>query len=93
MREDNSTDAKQWAITTNDSLCEDAECHLHEGQEVSTETENNILNCWVRCELQTLFALSQPRGGRCWEEKQNAEDAEPLLTRRLTTSYPEIILQ
>lgn len=32
-------------------------------------------------------------GGQCWEEKQNAEDAEPLLARRLTTSYPETILQ
>ena len=63
MREDKRADAKQWAMATNDSLCEDGEYHLHEGQEVSTETENKILNCWVRCELQTLFAPRKPREG------------------------------
>ncbi|KUJ17151.1 uncharacterized protein LY89DRAFT_646318 [Mollisia scopiformis] len=52
-----------WAIATNDSLCEDGEYHLYEGQEVSTETDIDISNCWVRCELQTLFALPKS-GGR-----------------------------
>ncbi|CZR66982.1 uncharacterized protein PAC_16881 [Phialocephala subalpina] len=52
-----------WAIATNASLCEDGEYHLYEGQEISTETDIDISNCWVRCELQTLFALPKT-GGR-----------------------------
>ncbi|TVY15331.1 hypothetical protein LARI1_G006999 [Lachnellula arida] len=51
-----------WAIATNDNLCEDGEYHLYEGQEAS-DTEVDISKCYVRCELQTLFALPKS-GGR-----------------------------
>ena len=49
-----------WAIATNDNLCERGEYHLYPGQE-PTETEFDLEKCHVRCELQTLFAL--PRSG------------------------------
>ena len=49
-----------WALATNDHLCERAEYHLYPGQE-PTETDFELENCHVRCELQTLFAL--PRSG------------------------------
>ena len=49
-----------WALATNANLCERGEYHLYEGQE-ATETEFDLESCWVRCELQTLFAL--PRSG------------------------------
>lgn len=45
-----------WAIATNDNLCERGEYHLYPGQE-PTETDFDLENCYVRCELQTLFAL------------------------------------
>lgn len=51
-----------WALATNDHLCERGEYHLYEGQE-PTETEVEVEKCWVRCELQTLFALPKS-GGR-----------------------------
>ncbi|TVY43884.1 hypothetical protein LSUB1_G002034 [Lachnellula subtilissima] len=51
-----------WAVATNDNLCEDGEYHLYEGQEAS-DTEVDISKCFVRCELQTLFALPKS-GGR-----------------------------
>ena len=51
-----------WALATNDNLCERGEYHLYPGQE-PTETEFDLENCHVRCELQTLFALPKS-GGR-----------------------------
>lgn len=51
-----------WTIATNDNLCERGEYHLSPGQE-STETEFDLQDCRVRCELQTLFALPKS-GGR-----------------------------
>ena len=49
-----------WALATNDNLCERGEYHLYPGQE-PTETDFNLQNCHVRCELQTSFA--QPKSG------------------------------
>lgn len=51
-----------WAVATNDNLCESGEYHLAPGQ-VPKETEFDLQNCYVRCELQTLFALPKS-GGR-----------------------------
>jgi hypothetical protein len=51
-----------WAVATSDRLCERGEYHLYEGQE-ATETEFDLNECYVRCELQTLFALPKS-GGR-----------------------------
>ena len=51
-----------WAVATNDSLCERGEYHLYPGQE-PTETDFDLGSCYVRCELQTLFALPKS-GGR-----------------------------
>ena len=51
-----------WALATNSNLCERGEYHLYPGQE-ATETEFDLGNCYVRCELQTLFALPKS-GGR-----------------------------
>ena len=54
--------SEKWAIVTNASLCEDGEYHLYEEQEVSSDDADvDIVNCYIRCELQTLFAL--PKGG------------------------------
>ncbi|KAK5129044.1 hypothetical protein LTR85_000377 [Meristemomyces frigidus] len=49
-----------WAVATNDKLCERGEYHLYPGQEAA-ETDFKLENCYVRCELQTLFAL--PKSG------------------------------
>lgn len=51
-----------WAVATSDALCERGEYHLYPGQE-PTETEFDLDRCYVRCELQTLFALPKS-GGR-----------------------------
>ena len=53
-----------WSVTTNDNLCERGEFHLYPDQDV-TETETNfeVENCYLRCELQSLFALPKS-GGR-----------------------------
>ena len=51
-----------WTIATNDNLCERGEYHLSPDQD-PTETEFDLENCRVRCELQTLFALPKS-GGR-----------------------------
>ena len=51
-----------WGIATNNNLCERGEYHLYPGQEPK-ETEFDLENCYVRCELQTLFALPKS-GGR-----------------------------
>lgn len=51
-----------WALATNDHLCERGEYHLYPGQE-PIETEFDLENCFVRCELQTLLALPKS-GGR-----------------------------
>ena len=51
-----------WALATSDTLCERGEYHLYDGQE-PTETEFDLERCYVRCELQTLFALPKS-GGR-----------------------------
>ena len=51
-----------WALATNDNLCERGEYHLYDGEQ-PTETEFELKNCYVRCELQTLFALPKS-GGR-----------------------------
>ena len=51
-----------WAVATNANLCERGEYHLYDGQE-PTETGFDVEKCYVRCELQTLFALPKS-GGR-----------------------------
>ncbi|KAL8717408.1 MAG: hypothetical protein Q9225_005339 [Loekoesia sp. 1 TL-2023] len=51
-----------WALATSDRLCERGEYHLYPGQE-PTETAFDLEKCYVRCELQTLFALPKS-GGR-----------------------------
>ena len=51
-----------WALATNGNLCERGKYHLAPGQE-PTETEIVLEDCYVRCELQTLFALPKS-GGR-----------------------------
>jgi hypothetical protein len=50
-------DRVNWAVATNSSLCERGEYHLYSDDQVSTTTEVDLSNTWVRCELQTLFAL------------------------------------
>ncbi|RDW57793.1 hypothetical protein BP5796_12594 [Coleophoma crateriformis] len=50
-----------WAVATSSDLCVDGEYHLYEGQEV-TDTRVDMQDCWIRCELQTLFALPKTRG-------------------------------
>ncbi|KIW35330.1 uncharacterized protein PV07_02032 [Cladophialophora immunda] len=52
-----------WAVATNSSLCERGEYHLYSDDQVSTTTEIDLDDTWVRCELQTLFALPGS-GGR-----------------------------
>ena len=49
-----------WAVASNDDLCVTGEYHLYEGQETK-DTEFDVEKAFVRCELQTLFAL--PRSG------------------------------
>lgn len=53
-----------WAVATNSSLCERGEYHLYSDEQVSAQKDKDIDldDTWVRCELQTLFAL--PGGGR-----------------------------
>ncbi|KAI4117708.1 MAG: hypothetical protein LQ338_007502, partial [Usnochroma carphineum] len=51
-----------WALATSDILCERGEYHIYSDQE-PTETDFDLENCYVRCELQTLFALPKS-GGR-----------------------------
>ncbi|KAL8822543.1 MAG: hypothetical protein Q9191_006720 [Dirinaria sp. TL-2023a] len=51
-----------WALATNNNLCERGEYHLYPGNE-PTETDFDLASCYVRCELQTLFALPKS-GGR-----------------------------
>ncbi|KAK6071381.1 hypothetical protein SCUP234_09695 [Seiridium cupressi] len=46
-----------WAVATNSSLCERGEYHLHDDSQVPTDTKVDLDDTWVRCELQTLFAL------------------------------------
>ncbi|KAI4148968.1 MAG: hypothetical protein L6R39_002641, partial [Caloplaca ligustica] len=50
-----------FALATNDNLCERGEYHLYPGQE-PTETDFDLEECYVRCELQTLFALPKSGG-------------------------------
>lgn len=54
-----------WAVATNASLCERGEYHLYADDAVSTQAaaEVDLDDTWVRCELQTLFALPGS-GGR-----------------------------
>ena len=52
-----------WTLATNDNLCERGEYHLYDDQQQPTNTEFEIEDCYVRCELQTLFALPKS-GGR-----------------------------
>ncbi|EXJ88121.1 hypothetical protein A1O1_05049 [Capronia coronata CBS 617.96] len=52
-----------WAVATNSSLCERGEYHLYSDDQVSTATDIDLDDTWVRCELQTLFALPKT-GGR-----------------------------
>ena len=52
-----------WAVATNSALCERGEYHLYSDEQVSTTTDVDLDDTWVRCELQTLFALPQS-GGR-----------------------------
>lgn len=56
-------DRVNWAVATNSSLCERGEYHLYSDEQVSTTTEVDLDDTWVRCELQTLFSLPQS-GGR-----------------------------
>ena len=52
-----------WALATNDNLCERGEYHLYEGQELmETDTEIRVEDCRLRCERQTLFALPKSGG-------------------------------
>ena len=51
-----------WSVATNNNLCERGEYHLYPGQE-STDTEFEVENCYLRCELQSLFTLPKS-GGR-----------------------------
>jgi hypothetical protein len=50
-------DRVNWAVATNSSLCERGEYHLYSDDQVSTQTEIDLDDVWVRSELQTLFAL------------------------------------
>ncbi|KAI0130407.1 hypothetical protein BJ170DRAFT_314229 [Xylariales sp. AK1849] len=51
-----------WAVATSSTLCERGEYHLYSEDQVSSTTEIDLDDTWVRCELQTLFAL--PGGGK-----------------------------
>lgn len=50
-----------WAVATNSSLCERGEYHFYSDDQESTLEEVDLDDTWVRCELQTLFAL--PKSG------------------------------
>ena len=50
-----------WALATNDNLCERGEYHLAPGQE-PTQTHFELDDCRVRCERQTVFALPKSGG-------------------------------
>ena len=52
-------DRINWAVATNAKLCERGEYHLHDDNQVSaiTAADVDLDDTWVRCELQTLFAL------------------------------------
>ncbi|KAF4121708.1 Protein of unknown function (DUF3445) [Geosmithia morbida] len=52
-----------WAVATNSSLCERGEYHLYSDDQVSSQSDVDLDDTWVRCELQTLFALPGS-GGR-----------------------------
>lgn len=52
-----AVDRVNWAVATNSRLCERGEYHLYSDEQVSTTTEVDLDDTWVRCELQTLFAL------------------------------------
>ncbi|KKY20774.1 hypothetical protein UCRPC4_g04046 [Phaeomoniella chlamydospora] len=52
-----------WAVATNSALCERGEYHLYADDQVSTQSDVDLNDTWVRCELQTLFALPKS-GGR-----------------------------
>jgi len=54
-------DRVNWAVATNWSLCERGEYHLYEGQEPK-QTDFDLNDTCVRCELQTLFALPKSAG-------------------------------
>ena len=51
-----------WTLATNDNLCERGEYHLYDDEQQPTNTEFEIEDCYMRCELQTLFALPKSRG-------------------------------
>ncbi|CAK7218069.1 hypothetical protein SBRCBS47491_003381 [Sporothrix bragantina] len=59
----NVVDRINWAVATNASLCERGEYHLYEGDDKKEEDDASLQkdvdldDTWVRCELQTLFAL------------------------------------
>ena len=50
-----------WAVATSPALCERGEYHLHSDDQVSSQSDVDLDECRVRCELQTLFAL--PKSG------------------------------
>lgn len=56
-------DRVNWAVATNSSLCERGEYHLYSDDQVSTQSDIDLDDTWVRCELQTLFGLPKT-GGR-----------------------------
>lgn len=56
-------DRVNWAVATNSALCERGEYHLYSDDQVSTQADVDLDDTWVRCELQTLFALPKT-GGR-----------------------------
>ncbi|CAK7240541.1 MAG: hypothetical protein STHCBS139747_001983 [Sporothrix thermara] len=67
----NVVDRINWAVATNANLCERGEYHLYEDEDADKHADSNakekkdenlqqdvdLDDTWVRCELQTLFAL------------------------------------
>jgi hypothetical protein len=62
LRPGKVVDRVDWAVATNSSLCERGEYHLYSDEQVSTTNEIDLDDTWVRCELQTLFALPKSQG-------------------------------
>jgi hypothetical protein len=67
LRQRRKIDRQQWSIATTPALWEDGlhgSHHLYENQTPSqTDRDIDIAQCYLRCELQTLFALPKS-GGR-----------------------------
>ncbi|CAK7212614.1 hypothetical protein SEUCBS140593_001562 [Sporothrix eucalyptigena] len=55
----NVVDRINWAVATNAQLCERGEYHLYgdDKAEENLQRDVDLDDTWVRCELQTLFAL------------------------------------